>query len=338
MLREKTKFLVALFRQYRLYNTGKAYISYGLSVVARKPYVWGYPPIVMIEPTNICNLRCPLCPSGNGTMKRPRGYMDFALFQQVIDQISPYTAMVILWNQGEPFLHKDIIPMIRHCKKKKMFVITSTNANFIPDPAGIVASGLDSLIISLDGASQETYNKYRLNGEIDKVLDNTKAIIAAKKKYGSATPIIKWQFIVMKHNENEIERIKKLARELEVDCLSLKTVQIYEESDISEFLPTNPKHRRYQIENDRFTLKKKIADKCRRIFTQPVINWDGQMAICCFDKDNEFKVGNVHEATFQSLWKGKRMNKVRQTILKNRKQIPICNNCGEGVNLTISKN
>lgn len=310
---------------------------YAKSLALRKAFVGRYPPAIMIEPTNYCNLQCPLCPSGNGAMKRPRGYMELGLFKKIIDEVADYTAMVILWNQGEPFLHKDILEMITHCKKHKLFVITSTNANIVPEPQELVKSGLDSMIVSLDGASQESYNKYRLNGEIEKVVTNTKAIVEAKKRAGSSTPLIKWQFIVMKHNEQEIDKIKKLARETDVDSISLKTVQIYEKSDIFEFLPVNPKYRRYQIKNDRFTLKKRIANRCRRIFTQPVINWDGEMAVCCFDKDNDYKVGNVKESSVRSLWNNEKINRIRQTILRDRKSIPICLNCGEGVKLTIDE-
>lgn len=337
MLLEKITLLKSLVKRQVLLNAVKSYSSYGLSILTKKTIICGSPPLVMIEPTNYCNLQCPLCPSGNGTMKRPRGYMEFQLFKKIIDEIQKTTAIIIFWNQGEPFLHKDILSMFDYCSKKNIFTITSTNANYIPDPESVVKSGLKTLIISLDGATQETYNKYRINGDIDKVISNTLAVVAAKKKFNSKYPLIKWQFIVMKHNENELVLIKKLAQKIGVDSISFKTVQIYDKNDIVEFLPSNPKFRRYRIHNDNFVLKKNIANRCRRIFTQPVINWDGEMAVCCFDKDNLYKVGNLREESLISLWKSTNINRIRQLILTNRKQIPICLNCGEGVKLSIKE-
>ncbi len=321
-----------------LLNAGKSYAAYVASLLTKKPVVWGMPPIVMIEPTNICNLKCPLCPSGNGTLLRKKGYMDLSLYRKVIDEISKTVLAILYWNQGEPFLHPEILEMFSYAKKKGIYIRTSTNANVMPDPELLVESGLDSIIISLDGATQYTYNKYRVNGNFSDVIANTEALVAAKKEKKSTAPIIEWQFLVMKHNEHEVETIKTLAKKVGVDDLIFKTVQIFEESDIDEFLPSDPKFRRYNIGSDGFELKKKILNRCRRIFTQPVVNWDGELAICCYDKDNVCSVGNLKENTFTDLWHSARMNQWRKVILTNRKSIEICRNCGEGVKLSIKKN
>ncbi len=140
----------------------------------------------------------------------------------------------------------------------------------------------------------------------------------------------------MKHNEHEIGLIQKMANILKVDNIALKSLQIYSKDDIP-FLPTNPKYRRYNISGEHFELQFAIKNRCYRIWTKPVVNWNGDMAICCFDKDVEYPVGNVKEKKLISIWKGKAFNKMRQYILKNRKQIPICNNCGEGVKLKIKE-
>jgi len=141
----------------------------------------------------------------------------------------------------------------------------------------------------------------------------------------------------MKHNEHEIEEIKKLAKELQVDNLELKTVQIYSKDDIYNFLPQNPKYRRYKIEGNNFELKFGMKNRCRRIWTNAVINWDGEVAICCFDKDVEYKVGNIKNTPLSKLWKNEKIQKIRNQIIKNRKEIPICRNCGEGIKLRIKE-
>ncbi len=334
---ENNRIIVKYLTFRRLVNMIKIYSSYILASFFKKNIVWGLPPIIMIEPTNVCNLKCPLCPSGADTLNRNKGFMEFDLFKKLVDEVSEYAFMLILWNQGEPFLNKDFIKMCRYASSKKMMLLVSTNANQLPEAKEIVTSGIERLIISLDGATQETYNKYRINGNLKTVINHVKSIIAEKRRQKTNFPRIIWQFIVMKHNEHEVEEIKRLSKEIGVDTLSLKTAQIYSKEDIENFLPVNPKYRRYRISGENFELKYGIKNKCRRLWTQPVINWDGEVAICCFDKDNDIKIGNIKNNNLQDLWENDAFMKVRHTILTNRKAIKICQNCGEGVSLKIKK-
>jgi len=335
MIIQHISFIKKKFTIQKLINSLSVYISYFLSLFIRKSIFWGFPPIVMIEPTNICNLKCPLCPSGNGTLKRPKGYMDLSLFKMIIDEIKDRSFMVVLWNQGEPFLNKDFLKMIKYASDNGIFTLTSSNLNIMPEAEDLINSGLDSMIVSLDGTTQETYNKYRINGELSQVIENTKKIVEARKILKRKNPLIRWQFLVMKHNEHQLDEIKQLANELEVDNLELKTVQIYSKEDIYNFLPENPKYRRYKIKDGNFELKFGIKNRCRRIWTNAVINWDGEVAICCFDKDVEHKIGNIIDSTLSEIWKNEKIMKIRNQILKDRKSISICRNCGESVKLRI---
>jgi len=337
MLNEKVRFLKKSFSFRRLYNAIKVYLSYYISQLTKKAIYWGSPPVVMIEPTNVCNLRCPLCPSGNGTLKRKKGYLTLDVFKKIIDDIASTAFMVVLWNQGEPYLNKDFSKMVKYASEKKLFTLVSTNGNIDYDAEEVVKSGLDSMIVSLDGTTQGSYNKYRVNGKLEKVLEGVKKIVAAKKKLNKTNPLLRWQFLVMKHNEHEIEEIKQLSKKLEVDNLELKSVQIYSKDDVHSFLPQNPKYRRYKISGDNFELKYGIKNRCRRIWTNAVVNWNGEVAICCFDKDGEFKVGNVIDTDLTQLWKNSDIMKIRNQILKDRKQIPICRNCLEGVKIKIEE-
>jgi len=222
MLNENIRLLKKSFRFSRLFNAIKVYISYYISLLTKSAVYWGSPPVVMIEPTNICNLQCPLCPSGNGTLKRAKGYMDLDVFKKIIDDIEKTAFMVVLWNQGEPYLNKDFSKMVKYASDRGLFTLVSTNGNIDYEAEEIVKSGLDSMIVSLDGTTQETYNKYRVNGKLNTVIKGVKEIVAAKKKLKRSNPLLRWQFLVMKHNEHEIEEIKLLAKELEVDNLELR--------------------------------------------------------------------------------------------------------------------
>jgi len=320
----------------KIYNLVLGDISRLISNFIHKSIILGHPTTVMIEPTNICNLKCPLCPSGNGTLERVRGFMSFELFVKIIDEVKEYATSIVLWNQGEPYLNKEFNKMVKYATDSGLFTLVSTNLNTRIEAEEIVKSGLDSMIVSLDGATQESYNKYRVNGKLEKVISNVEAIIEAKRNLKSNTPIIKWQFLVMNHNEHEIEKIEKMAEKLDVDQLNFKTIQIYRKDDI-KFLPDNPKYRRYNITKSNFELMFKLENKCRRLWKQPVVNWNGEVAICCFDKDIKFPVGNIKKQTLLSIWKGKKFQKMRNIVLKNRKSIEICRNCGEGAKLNLKE-
>lgn len=336
MLKQNRRIVAKSFRVKKLSNFLISDVSRLLSNMTQKSYIWGQPTAVMIEPTNVCNLKCPLCPTGNETLKRAKGFMEYSLFQKVIDEVKDYCTLLMLWNQGEPYLNKDFNKMVKYATDRDIFTLVSTNLNSEIDADEIVNSGLDSMIVSLDGAAQETYNQYRVNGELAKVLANVEKLVAAKKRLKSKTPIITWQFLVMKHNEHEIEEIKQKAKDLEIDQLSFKTVQIYTKDDI-KFLPTNPKYRRYNISGEEFEIKFKMMNRCRRMWLQPVVNWNGDVSICCFDKDIEYPVGNVKEQSLLSIWQGKPFQKMRNAVLKNRQAFEICRNCGEGVKLIIEE-
>jgi len=337
MINENVRFLRKAFTLPRTWNAIKVYAGYFLSLITRKPLIWGHPPVVMIEPTNICNLQCPLCPSGNGTLKRAKGYMSLTTFKNIVDQVHKKSFMIVLWNQGEPLLNKDILQMIRYASDKKMFTLLSTNGNINIDANTLVKSGLDSLIISLDGAVQETYNKYRINGKLSKVLELARSVVDARQALNKINPLLRWQFLVMKHNEHEIDAIRKMAKDIQVDNLELKTVQIYSKEDIEKFLPLNPRYRRYKINSDNFELKAGIPNRCRRIWVNVVINWNGEMSVCCFDKDIDYTLGNINDISLISLWKGNAFQKFRKQILRNRKIYPMCINCGESVKMRVKQ-
>jgi len=320
----------AFTHKHRLRNALGSYLDYRLSLLSKRPVLHHFPPALMIEPTNICNLHCPLCPSGNGTLQRPKGMMPLAVFEKIIGQIQAKIGMLILWNQGEPFLNPDFYAMIELAAKQKFYTMTSTNASLPLDLERIVRSGLGKIIISMDGISAATYNSYRVNGNFELVLANLQELVKLKRRMRSKTPVIDWQFIVLSHNEHEIDDVKHLAKSIGVDKLEFKTAQIYTQADM-QFLPRNHKFSRYQTSQQGFQLKTELLNRCRRLWTQPVINWDGEMSICCYDKDLSLPIGNIADYSFSDLWFSLKMMSLRAHILTNRAQYDICRNCGEGI-------
>ena len=206
-------------------------IEASIFVKPEKP--WGWPTHVQLEPTSVCNLRCVLCPVTEG-LERPVGHMEFRTFQKIIDELGQHLFIIILWDWGEPFLNPSIYDMISYAKTRDIGVISSTNGHVFArgDHAEqLVRSGIDYIVFAVDGVTQATYESYRQGGDLETVTAGIKRIVEARRALQSRTPLIDLRFLVMKHNEHEIPRLKGFARSLEVDALTLRTLCTYDDGE-----------------------------------------------------------------------------------------------------------
>ncbi len=317
----------------RLWNGAKVVASYFYARVFRKPVHWGMPLSVSIEPTTSCNLRCPECPSGLRSFTRPTGMLEANMFEQTVDELSKTLTYLLFYFQGEPYLHPQFLELVNYAAKKKIYTATSTNAHYLTDENArkTVESGLDRLIISIDGTTQETYESYRIGGKLDKVIEGTKSIIKWKKQLKSKTPHVIFQFLVVKPNEHQIEEVYALAKSLGVDEVGLKTAQIYDYAHGSELIPEQDKYSRYKHNGDgTYSIKNKLLNQCWKMWHSCVITWDGKVVPCCFDKDAHYQLGDLTKTTFTSLWKSEPYHQFRKSLLKSRTEIEMCKNCTEG--------
>lgn len=293
----------------------------------------GHPMAVSFEPTTSCNLRCPECPSGLRSFRRPTGMLEFSLFKKTIDEIAGHVSYLTLYFQGEPYLHPDFFNMVNYANKKKIFTATSTNAHYLtPENARkTILSGLDKLIISIDGTDQESYKKYRIGGSLDKVIEGTKNVLQYRTKLGSNNPYVVFQFLLLKSNEHQIRRIKSLAYEIGVDKLRLKTAQIYDFNRKSGVIPDELKYSRYMLNPDgKYRIRNKLLNHCWRMWSSSVITWDGRIIPCCFDKDAIHQMGHLGRHNFNEIWNSSAYRDFRNAILHSRRDIDICKNCTEG--------
>ena len=325
--------LVSKLTVNKIFNAGKIYTSYYLSKWRKKAVHLGMPISIAFEPTTSCNLRCPECPSGLRSFTRPTGMLQEDLFKKTIDELKETLIYLIFYFQGEPFLNPKFLSLVKYASKKGIYTATSTNAHYLNDEVSrkTVESGLDRLIISIDGTSQETYESYRIGGKLEKVIDGTKNVIKWKKELNSKTPQIIFQFLVVKPNQHQIEEVYELAKELGVNKVGLKTAQIYDYENGSPLIPTIEKYSRYKKGADgKYSLKNELVDSCWKMWHSCVITWDGLVVPCCFDKDAHHKLGDVNKVSFTKVWKNSEYQSFRQTLLKSRSQIEICKNCTEG--------
>src|SRR5690242_1278530 len=261
----------------RSFNAAKVMASYQLTKLFKKPLQWGYPISISFEPTTSCNLRCPECPSGLREFTRPTGMLKKDFFKETIDDVYKELLYLIFYFQGEPFLNPDFLEMVKYAHNKGIYTATSTNAHYLTDEKAkrTVESGLDRLIISIDGTTQDVYKQYRVGGQLDKVISGAKNIVRWKKELKSKKPFVVFQFLVVKPNEHQIEDVKKLAKEIGVDDVWFKTAQVYDfKHDPNNLIPTIDKYSRYSKKGDEYEFKGKLANHCWRLWHDPVITWD----------------------------------------------------------------
>jgi radical SAM protein with 4Fe4S-binding SPASM domain len=316
----------------RMWNASKVLTSFYISRITRKPVQWGVPISITIEPTTSCNLRCPECPSGKREFTRPTGMLQNDFFEKTINELHTKISYLIFYFQGEPFLNPGFLGMVNYASKKKIYTATSTNAHYLNDANAkkTVESGLDRLIISIDGTTQETYEQYRIGGDLKKVIAGAENIIKWKKELKSSTPHVIFQFLVVKPNEHQIDEVKQIAKKVGVDEVRFKTAQVYDFENGNPLIPTIDKYSRYKLDGSKYRIKNSLSDHCWRLWHSSVITWDGLVVPCCFDKDAKHQMGDLKNLSFNSVWRGESYNGFRSAVLRSRSEIDICSNCTEG--------
>lgn len=320
----------------RIWNGIKVLSSFYISRITGRPLQWGYPVSISFEPTTSCNLRCPECPSGLRAFTRPTGMLEKGFFQKTIDEIHQELLYLIFYFQGEPYLNRDFLEMVKYASDKGIYTATSTNGHYLTDENArkTVESGLDRLIISIDGTTQDVYTQYRVGGNLSKVIEGARNIVKWKKEFKSRTPYVFFQFLVVKPNEHQVDDIKKLALEIGVE-VKFKTAQVYDyENDPNNLIPENEKFSRYRKAADgTYIAKNKLKNHCWKLWQGNVITFDGLVVPCCFDKDAMHRLGNLKYESFKTVWNNENYRQFRSNLMKSRKNIDICSNCSEGVSV-----
>ena len=325
--------------------------GYLLSRTTKKAIHWGNPVAVSIEPNNSCNLHCPECPAGQKLLTRPQGSMNPDLFKSIICELLPHLSYLTLYFQGEPYLCQHLFEFIAFARSKKIFVSTSTNGHFLNENTvrQTVASKLNRLIISLDGANQQSYEAYRQGGDFKRVVEGIRLLAGEKKRLKSQSPEVILQCLLLKSNESQLDDITALAKTLGVDKLEFKTAQFNDFENGNPLMPETDKYSRYKrvkdfkmenanskmqnadgkVQNIKYKIQNVLPDSCFRMWSSCVITWDGKVVPCCFDKDATYVLGDLKKQRFTDIWRGEPAKKFRNEILQHRKSIDICSNCSQ---------
>lgn len=322
----------------RCTNAFKVLTSYYVSKWIGKPMQWGLPFSIAIEPTTACNLACPECPSGLKSFSRPTGNLKEEFFKETIEALCKELVFLIFYFQGEPYIHPDFLKMVRYAHNKNLYTITSTNGHFLNEENArkTVESGLDRLIISVDGTSQEVYEQYRKKGQLEVVLQGARNVVKWKKSLQSKTPHLIFQFLVVRPNEHQAGEIFRLGKEIGIDEIKIKTAQIYDYKNGHPLIPRRKKYSRYEEQADgTYEIRNKLLNHCWKLWHSCVITWDGCVVPCCFDKDAGHSLGDLKKQGMKELWKGEAYRRFREDLFRGRKEIDICTNCSEGCKVWI---
>jgi radical SAM protein with 4Fe4S-binding SPASM domain len=324
---------ISKFTWKRGWNAVKVMSSFYASKAFKRPMQWGVPISLTVEPTTSCNLRCPECPSGKREFTRPTGMLQRDFFRTTINDLHKEISYLVFYFQGEPYLNPQFLEMVKYASQKKIYTATSTNAHYLNDSNArkTVESGLDRLIISIDGTTQETYEQYRVGGNLNRVIEGAENIIKWKQQLNSSTPHVIFQFLVVKPNEHQLQEMQLLAKKIGVQELRFKTAQVYDYEHGNPLIPTISKYARYKQKSDgTFAIKNKMLNHCWRLWHSTVITWDGLVVPCCFDKDAQHQLGDLKNTSFRQLWQGTSYTNFRSSLLRSRNEIDICKNCTEG--------
>ena len=315
----------------KLCNFIKNITAYILSLITKKVHIYGKPSFASFELSARCNLNCPQCDVGNKLTNRKNNFLNYNEYCKIIDEIGTTMLDAIFYFQGEPLLNKNFANYISYAKQYNIYTITSTNAQIINKNIAldIVKSGLDRIIISIDGTTQEVYEKYRKGGLLSKSIEAIKLLKEAKTELNSKTPCIEAQFIVFRFNEHQIDEFKILAPAWGADKISIKSAQIHSPNENSEIIPTINKYSRYHKIDGKWKIKKGYTKACFRAWYGMVISADGNILPCCFDKQEKHIYGNIKEDKIENIWKNKKSKNFRNILLNNRQSINICCNCNE---------
>jgi MoaA/NifB/PqqE/SkfB family radical SAM enzyme len=314
-LRDVFRF-IQCFRGRHLRNAFRLRCSFYYSRISRKYFHRGLPLALAIETYAGCTLRCPECPAGQKTMGMSSGPMQMGLYQKVLEESGDGLFYVAFHFLGEPTLHPSFWDMVRMAADQACYTELHTHGQLLPDipPQRILESGLHRLRISVDGASQDTYEIYRQGGSLEKIISATKMISAARKAAGGRGPLILWQCILFRHNAHERKALHQLAKASGADALEFKTAWVKEADEVHPLLPPAKKDNRYT--------GKERKKYCWKVWHSCVVDRDGRVLPCCFDKDRAYPLGNAATQPLREIWRSESAHRLRAAAY--RKKHPLC--------------
>lgn len=290
----------------KVLNIAQAEANYrrGQKTLNSKPYA------LKIETTVLCNLRCPGCFRTESALKSQNKFMGFDQYRKIVDPLAPYLLEISLYDQGEPLLHPQVFEFLNYNAQKNIGTIVSSNyAMRLSEErlTKLITSGLDYLIVAVDGITQKTYEKYRVGGRLAVVLDNLKRTIALKKRLRTKRPYVEWQMVDFDWNKSEQPRAAKLAQEIGCDFFNVVTDG-------------------YTLNQDESYRRQK---RCPVLWSAFTVEFDRQVSACYVNDHQSLYVGDLSRQTVEEVWNSAEYQFLRETHHNTQKGAPFsfCNRC-----------
>ncbi|MFH1742888.1 MAG: SPASM domain-containing protein [bacterium] len=275
-----------------------------------------FPLMLNIEPTSACNLSCYVCTRGKS--QKAVGYMDWALYTKLIDEIGDHEPlyMLNLHKDGEPLLHPKLPQMIQTAKEKGVSKVIHFNTNGVllcGDRAReLLDSGIDDITVSIDAAREETFQKIKGKSLLSTVERNVEEFLSLREKRGYSSPFLRVKIMEFSDTEDEIEEFidkwEGVADEVQVSGIHNWGGGIH---GVKQSIA---------IPGERFP--------CVFLWYALAINWNGGVSLCCVDWRQSDTAGNLNDQTLQAIWQGEQMKKIRSAHIDKRwADVPACHHC-----------
>ena len=330
---------VALTRS-RCINALRCYVGYALdrigSVLFLSHFTFHHSPLfVSVEPAAVCQLRCPECPVGmrsknpKSEITNRKSQMSNAIWQRTLAEVSRTAWTIQFYFQGEPLLNSALPQMIADAHAQGLYTIVSTNAQAMTAELAeaLVRSGLDRIIVSMDGLSDQSYGAYRIGGSLSQTKAAIRYLREAKTKFqiSNCKFQIEIQCLRLRSNEHEWAELRRTYRSLGADRLTLKTAQLYDYTHGHPLMPSNPRYSRYAKGPDGLFHRKPISPGCFRVWSGCVVTTTGEVLPCCYDKAHAHAYGNIMNASMREIFASAEADAFRRMALRHRADI--CQEC-----------
>ena len=283
--------------------------------------LWSYPHELFLDPCTMCNLRCPFCVTGNHSSKLTRQILELDDFERIFERLPlKHLEVISLFNWGEPLLNPHIATFIRrfHAAGKVVGLHTNFSAKLYSDAflEELVKSGLEGLQVSADGATQESYAKYRVGGDLERVLQNMRRLAQAKERLGQTNPIVHYKLMLHRYNEHEVDAARLLAADVGAEFRVVEHFW-FPPSAAEEWQPESMKLKHGQTIPVRAEQGpgNPIHTACHQMWDTLVVSADGNVYPCCVVSDPEHAVGNILTESFADIWNNDKMRYLRRYVV-----------------------
>ena len=303
----------------------------GANLVQRRLQPWSWPLHMQTELTSFCNLKCPVCPTGAGTLSRPAQSLDVDLFGRLMDEVGPYLLTLSLWGWGEPLLHPRLAEILRIASRYPVVTLLSTNGQNLMNPKVIDALSFSPpahLIVAIDGLSDATNSQYRVGARLDQILAGVRRLAQIKQERCQAVPVLQMRYIVMRHNQHELPHLRDFARHNGFDLLTIRTLVLADSAEQKhrELVPDLEEFRAYEYAGDERVRRKDFV--CQEPFWFPTVYADGTVVACDQDCKAQLPFGRLSkEVSFADVWHGEQAANARRVIRDVPASLSFCRNC-----------